>query len=113
MGFEDDIEQAKSSGKPTATARMTLQKAVEMGEYNPDYLATFPEWHELSRHIQFEYIRTAIENRRKHLITQYAQINNILDFRLKPHLRDAMKNVEKQLHEVEEDREKLFVEYSK
>jgi len=113
MGFEDDIEQAKSSSKPAHAAKMTLQKAVEMGEYNPEYLATFPEWHELSRHIQFEYIRAAIENRRKHLITQYAQINNILDFRLKPHLRDAMKNVEKQLHEVEEDREKLFVEYSK
>jgi len=47
------------------------------------------------------------------LVTQYAQISNILDFRLKPHLAEAMKNVEKQLHEVEEDREKLFVEYSK
>ncbi|KKP48367.1 MAG: hypothetical protein UR39_C0001G0162 [Candidatus Woesebacteria bacterium GW2011_GWA1_33_30] len=26
---------------------------------------------------------------------------------------EAMKNIERQLHQIEEDREKLFVEYSK
>lgn len=112
MGFEDNIEFGKGSSKPKATSKMTLQKAIELGEYDPDYLSTFPEWLTLSRHIQFQFIRTAVENRRKHLITQYAEINNILDFSKKPHLREALHNIENQLHKIEEDREKLFVEYS-
>lgn len=37
----------------------------------------------------------------------------MLDFRLKPHLRDALKNIEKQLERLQEDKEKLYVEYSK
>lgn len=112
MGFEDNIEKGKSSFKPVKSSKMTLQKAIEMGEYNPNYLATFPEWLTLSRHIQFQYIRDAIENRRRHLIVQYAEINNILDFSRKPHLKTAMRNIEIQLRKVEEDRENLFVEYS-
>ena len=112
MGFEDNIEKGKSSGKPSVSSKMTLQKAIELGEYNPDYLSTFPEWLTLSRHIKFQYIRDAIESRRRHLITQYAEINNILDFSKKPHLKEALKNIETQLHKVEEDREKLFVKYS-
>ena len=80
MGFEDDIEKGKSSGKPKVVNKMTLPKAIDMGEYKPEYLSTFPEWHTLSRHVQFQYIRAAIENRRKQLLTQYAAINNILDF---------------------------------
>ena len=113
MGFEDSLEKGKSLARPVNASKMTLQKAIEMGEYKPDYLATFPEWLTLSKHIQFQYIRTAIENRRRHLITQYAEINNILDFSKKPHLNEALRNIEKQLHKVEEDREELFVEYSK
>lgn len=113
MGFEDNIEKGKSSTRPVSSSKMTLQKAIDMGEYNPDYLATFSEWLTLSKHIQFQYIRTAIENRRGHLITQYAEINNILDFSKKPHLNKALRNIEKQLRKVEEDREELFVEYSK
>lgn len=112
MGFEDNIEKGKFSSKPVKASKMTLQKAIELGEYNPDYLSTFPEWLTLSRHIQFQYIRDAIENRRRHLVVQYAEINNILDFSKKPHLKEALKNIEIQLHKVEEDREKLFVEYS-
>ena len=113
MGFEDNIEKGRSSGTPKKGSKMTLQKAIDMGEYDPNYLATFPEWHTLSRHIQFQHIRTAVENRRHHLLQQWAEINNILDFSKKPELADALKNIEKQLHEIEEDRERLFVEYSK
>lgn len=113
MGFEDGIEQGKSSAKPVKLPDMTLQKAVDMGEYNPEYLATFPEWHTLSRHIQFQHIRNAVENRRHHLLSQWAEVNNILDFSKKPELAEALVNIEKQLRQVEDDREKLFVEYSK
>jgi hypothetical protein len=113
MGFEDSLEKGTSSAKPIQGNKMTLQKAVEMGEYNPEFLSTFAEWHIISRHIQFQYIRTALENRRHQLLQQYAEINNILDFSKKPHLKDAMKNIEKQLRVIEDDRERLFVEYSK
>lgn len=113
MGFEDGLEKGKSGGSSKPGTKMTLQKAVDMGEYDPEFLSTFPEWNLLSRHVQFQFIRQGIENRRKHLILQYAEINNVLDLRLKPHLKEAMKNVEKQLHQIEEDREKLLFEYSK
>jgi hypothetical protein len=112
MEFEDNLEKGGSS-KPAKSYKMTLQKAVDMGEYDPKFLATFPEWHTLSRHVQFQFIRTAIENRRRHLVVQYAEINNILNFSKKPHLTDALRNIEKQLKLIESDREELFVEYSK
>jgi len=115
MVFEKEggEEKLSSSGQSTQTANMTLQKAIEMGEYDPEYLATFPEWHGLSRHIQFEHIRTALENRNKQLITQWAEINNMLDFRLKPNMQTALKNIEKQLKLLDKDKEKLYLEYSK
>ena len=113
MGFEDNIEKLGGGKKPQTTKRMTLQMAIDMGEYNPEYLATFAEWHDLSRYIQFQYIRTALENRRKNLLLQWAEISTILDFSKKPELAEALKNIEKQLRTIEDDRETLFVEYSK
>lgn len=92
---------------------MTFQKAIEMGEYDPKYLARFDEWEGFARHTQFQYIKTALENRRKHLLSQWADISTILDFSKKPELADALKNIEKQLRTIEDDRERLFVEYSK
>lgn len=113
MGFEDAVEKGQSSGRPAVSAKMTLQKAVDLGEYNPDFLATFPEWHTLSRHVQFQFIRQALDNRHRHLIVQWAEINNLLDFSKKPELKEALKNIEKQLNELEKDKEKLYFEYSK
>lgn len=112
MGFEDDMEKVKTASGTPVSSKMTLKKAIDFGEYDPDYLSTFAEWHTLSRHIKFLYIRIAIENRRKNLLMQYAEINNMLDFSKKPHLSDALRNIEKQLKTVEVDRERLFVEYS-
>ncbi len=109
---EEPKEQNLSSSPPSQSSTLTLQKAIDMGEYKPDFLAQFPEWHTYSRHIQFEYIRKALENRNVQLIKQWAEISNILDFRLKPHLRDAMENIEKQLELLKQDKEKLYVEYS-
>ena len=61
MSFEEgDFKEKKtksSFGKKLPA--ITFQKAIDMGEYNPDYLATFPEWHSLTRHVQFEFIRRA------------------------------------------------------
>jgi len=114
MAYEnmEEGEKIKSSGTPVSQA-MTLQKAIDMGEYDPDYLSTFPEWHEISRHMQFEFIRKALENRNYHLLKQWAEINNMLDFRLKPQMALALKNIEKQMKKLEADKEKLYFEYSK
>lgn len=113
MGYEDAEAKEKLSGsKPTKSSKMTLQKAVELGEYDPKFLATFPEWHTFSRHVQFQFIRQALDNRYSHLIVQWAEISNIIDFRLKPHLRVAMENIDKQIKNLNKDREKLYLEYS-
>lgn len=114
MGFEDVEagEKPKSSKKPLAP-KMTLNQAIEMGEYKPEFLATFPEWHTYSRHVQFQFIRQALDNRNKQLLTQWAEINNVIDFRLKPHMAEALENIQKQMKILDIDRENLYFEYSK
>lgn len=57
-------------------------------------------------------IKKAIENRERQLIQHWVEISNILDFRLNPHLKDAMDNIWKQKQKVQEDKEHLIVEYS-
>ena len=114
MGFEEEANFEKPSTKSSNTSTtMTLQKAIDMGEYDPSYLATFADWHNFSRHIQFQYIRQALDNRHRHLISQWAEVNNILDFSKKPHLTGALDNIMKQIKKLEKDREKLYLEYSK
>ena len=111
---DHEAESSLKGGKPSSPGgNLTLSKAIELGEYNPEFLGQFPEWHTLSRHIQFEYIRQALETRNKQLITQWAQTVNILDFSKKPHLKDALKNIEGQLEKLKQDKEDLFVEYSR
>lgn len=114
MGFEEEGTKEKLSGSShRPSPHMTLQKAIDMGEYDPDYLATFPEWHKLSQHVQFQFIREGLDNRRRQLTLQWAEINNVIDFRLKPHLKIALKNVERQLKKLDKDWERLYLEYSK
>jgi hypothetical protein len=111
---QGENENSLGGGGPVQLAStMTLQQAINMGEYNPEYLATFPEWHQLSKHTQFQYVRTAIDNRRKQLLMQWAEVNNMIDFRLKPELHTTLKNIEGQMKKLEKDREELYVEYSK
>lgn len=113
MGFEEDSNIEKgTTGSPTQTQGMTLDKAIELGEYNPAFLSTFAQWHTLSRHVQFQYIRKALDNRNQHLISQWAEIINMIDFSKKPELAEALKNIEKQIKELDRDREKLYLEYS-
>lgn len=104
-------EHLKTGGAKIAQY-MTLQKAVDLGEYEPEYLATFPEWHTLSKHVQFQFIKQGLDNRRRQLWVQWAEVNNTPNFHLKPHLAIAMKNIEKQIKKLDEDWERLFLEYS-
>lgn len=108
----EEIEQGLGSKTPAIVTKLTLEKAVELGEYDPNYLANFPEWHTLSRHIQFEYIRKALNNRHKQLLTQYAELNNVLDLRNKPEIHKAIRNMEKQLSDILKEKERLYSEYS-
>lgn len=114
MNDDESMERLKSSsGKTASSTLITLQKAVEMGEYEPKFLSGFAEWHSLSRHAQFEFIRQALDNRRRHLVSQWAELNNVLDFSKKPYLKQGLKNLEEQMKVLDADRERLYLEYSK
>jgi hypothetical protein len=113
VNSEESLEKLKSSPRPQAGSFLTLKKAIEFGEYDPQFLSGFPEWHELSRHSQFQLIREALDNRRKHLLTQWAEINNVLNFSEKSYLNEALRNIEAQWKKLAADKEKLFLEYSK
>lgn len=110
--FDGVIERKSNSKSGRNMKGITLQKAVDMGEYHPEYLATFPEWHQLSRIMQWQFIRQAIKNRRRFLLVQWAEINNQLDFSQKPYLANAAKNIELQSKKLNQDEEKFQVEYS-
>ncbi len=111
---EDSIEKppASSSSLSSAPSTISLQKAVDLGEYNPDYLSTFPEWHTLSNVIQWQMLKQALDNRERQLVKQWAEINNVIDFSEKPHLQEALRNIEKQRKKLLDDKEKLMLEYS-
>lgn len=112
MGFED-LEASQPGGAPTKSlSGITLQRAIDMGEYDPDYLATFAEWHGLSRNMQWQMIHDALKNRRKLLNRNWAEIVNQPDFSKKPYLNVALRNIESQLKKLQVDEEKLQVEYS-
>jgi len=112
MEFETANETGKTSGRSSNPSNMTLQTAIDLGEYDPDYLANFPEWHNLGRHAQLQLIRQAFENREYQLVAQWAEINNLLDFSQKPHLQKALKNIEKQRHLLASEKERIYLEYS-
>lgn len=106
-------ERVKGKKPKKVLASMTLQKAVDMGEYEPVFLSTFPEWQTMSRHLQFQFIKTGLENRRHQLLQQYAQVSNVLDFRLKPELKKTLANIHKQLKYLDDRFEELTEEYFK
>lgn len=92
---------------------MTLDKAVEMGEYNPAFLSTFPEWTTFSDNIRWHYIRQAIQNRRRFLLVNWAETNNVLDFSLKPEMKIVLDRINKQVEFLNKEEERLRLEYIK
>jgi len=94
------------------TAIKTLEQAIQAGEYHPEILATFEEWGRLSRIMQFHLIRKACDIRHRDLVMQYAEVSNILDFSKKPDLKIVLDNIQRSIHELAADKEKLYVEYS-
>jgi len=109
--MDDSIETTTQSTAPVSSKKFQLREVVEMGEYDPEYLRTFAEWHTLSRPVQWSLIKKALDIRERQLVQQWAEVNNILDFRLKPELKIALKNIEKKRHQVMSDRESLLMMY--
>ena len=91
---------------------MTLDQAVDLGEYDPEFLSQFPEFKKLSRYAQFQFIRKALKNRETQLRRHYAKLVNQLDFRNKPDLRKGLANIDAQIRLLSDDEERLLVEYS-
>lgn len=113
MSFDTEPSQESVSvGSGYSGRTITLSQAVEMGEYDPAKLAAFSQWHTLSRHVQFQLIRQALDNRFKLLLQQWAAIANVPDFSRKPHLNEALRNAELQQEQLQRDKERLYLEYS-
>ncbi|MCX7955920.1 MAG: hypothetical protein N2593_02315 [Patescibacteria group bacterium] len=110
--YQEKEQNLKSNPSFTKSPTFTLKDAVNLGEYDPEYLSNFPEWYTLSVHIRWTLIRKALDIRRKQLLTHWAELNNTLELSKKPHVQQAMKNIEKQLQKLTEDQERLYVEYS-
>ena len=98
--------------KNQSSTDLTLKEAIDLGKYEPEFLSQFPEWEKLDRQIQYQYILKAIDNRRRQLRLQWANLANQLDFSTKPHLKEAQKKVEKALQDFNADEEWLIVEYA-
>lgn len=94
------------------TSSITFKEAIELGKYEPEYLSQFPEWQTFDRQIQYQYVIRAIQNRRKQLRLQWANLSNQLNFSEKPHLKTASKKVEKAISDLNADEERLIVEYA-
>lgn len=110
--FEDTIESPPKVKTRSKKSTMTLEKAVDMGEYDPTYLATFPEWATFSNNIRFNYIRKGIKNRRRFLQLNWAETFNVIDFSSKPELQTVLNNIQSKLAELLKDEERLRLEYS-
>jgi len=93
-------------------AKLSFKEAIAMGKYEPSFFAEYPEWVTFDRAIQFQYISQGIANRRRLLRIQWAGLNNQLDFSKKPYLKTAVEKVEKAIKDLNEDEERLFVEYA-
>lgn len=91
---------------------ISLNKAIELGEYDPKYLSNFKEWKNLSPHGQLQLIRKGLDTRRQQLTEQWAEINNVIDFRLKPELKETLKRIEEKWQKLEDERIRLYEEYS-
>lgn len=93
---------------------MSLEEAVRLGEYQPEFLSRYPEWNTLSHFVQFQKISQALENRKRFLMQKWAEVINFMDENDDPKLREeAKRGIEAQLADLRKDKEKLYWEYLK
>ncbi len=92
----------------------SLKEAIALGEYQPEVLSRYPEWERLSGHAQFELISQGLETRSRQLFKKWSEIVNFIDDSNNPNLQEeAKQNIERQLKKLREDKERLYLEYSK
>ncbi len=108
--MEIQIRGSKKSSKKSSRT-ITFDEAVEMGEYKPEFLSTFPKWHNLTKNLKWHYIRQAIKNRRRFLEVNYAETFNVIDFSKKPQLQKVLDNIQVQLKQLQTEEEELRLEY--
>lgn len=96
------------------SAPFSLKEAINLGEYEPEILAQYPEWEKLSNYARFQLISQGLETRRKQLFKKWSEIINFIDDSDNPTLQEEAKgNIERQLKKLREDKERLYLEYSK
>lgn len=86
---------------------MTLQKAVDLGEYDPEYLSKLDGWNDLTSHLQWRMVHQAIKNRRTSLMVNWAEIANHPNFSKKPELKKIQESIENKLKQLQNDEEEL------
>lgn len=92
---------------------MTFEEAIKMGEYKPEYLSQFPEWKQMSHHVQWEYISKAIANRKTQLMRKWSEAINFMDQSEIPDLKKKIADsVFEQIRVLGEEKERLYYEYS-
>jgi len=102
----------KSNPGIKSSPDLTLDKVVEMGEYDINFLSTFSQWQSFSKNMKWHYILQGLKNRRKFLELNYAETFNIIDFSKKPQLQQVLDNIQTQLKQLQSDEEKLRLEYT-
>ncbi len=105
--MDTNFLQTPKNPTPTKVAHITLQRAVDLGEYDPEYLSSFPEWHDLTPHLQWRMVHQAIKNRRTSLNVNWAEIANQPNYSQKPHLKPIQESIQKQLKQLQADEENL------
>lgn len=110
--MEKGIEQSSSSPATAQTQFITLQKAIELGEYEPSVLSKFDDWKLLSAHGQWQLIKQGLDNHERQLRVQWADVCNVLDFSKKTHLQAALRAIESKIKKVWDDRERLYLEFA-
>lgn len=96
------------------SAPFSLREAISLGEYEPEILSRYPEWEKLSNYARFQLISQGLETRRKQLFKKWSEIINFIDDSDNPTLQEEAKNnIERQLKKAREDKERLYLEYSK
>ena len=108
----DVVDKIAEQTIPVKKTSLTFSKAIELGEYEPNFLEQFPEFSELTRPSQYEYVKKAIENRIKHIWVHWSELANLPDMSIKPQIRKAMEKLEQQHKKVMADKERLYIEFA-
>ena len=105
-------ERGSSGGGGGSAGFMTLQKAVELGEYKPEVLSQYSDWKLLSKHGQLQFIRTGLRYHKGQLLTQYASLFNIPNYSLKAdELEPKLNHILDLVKEVDRDEEYYLANY--